>query len=38
LIVELEPGLYFACDGEAVDFRHAEPTWGNIRLRRVATT
>jgi CubicO group peptidase (beta-lactamase class C family) len=35
LIVELEPGLFFTSDGEAVDFRHGEPTWKNIRLRRV---
>jgi len=35
LIVELEPGLFFTSDGEAVDFRHSEPTWRNIRLRRV---
>jgi CubicO group peptidase (beta-lactamase class C family) len=34
LIVELEPGLFFTSDGEAVDFRHEEPTWKNIRLRR----
>jgi CubicO group peptidase (beta-lactamase class C family) len=35
LIVELEAGLFFTSDGEAVDFRHGEPTWRNIRLRRV---
>jgi CubicO group peptidase (beta-lactamase class C family) len=35
LITELEPGLFFTSDGEAVDFRHNEPTWRNIRLRRV---
>jgi CubicO group peptidase (beta-lactamase class C family) len=35
LILELEPGLFFACDGEAVDFRYGDPTWRNIRLRRV---
>jgi CubicO group peptidase (beta-lactamase class C family) len=35
LIVELEPGLFFTSDGEAVDFRHSEPTWRNIQLRRV---
>jgi CubicO group peptidase (beta-lactamase class C family) len=34
LIVEFEPGLFFTSDGEAVDFRHPEPTWGNIRLQR----
>jgi CubicO group peptidase (beta-lactamase class C family) len=36
LIVELEPGLFFTSDGEAVDFRGSEPTWRNIRLRRVS--
>jgi CubicO group peptidase (beta-lactamase class C family) len=35
LIVELEPGLFFTSDGEAVDFRHGVPTWRNIQLRRV---
>jgi CubicO group peptidase (beta-lactamase class C family) len=34
LIVELEPGLFFTSDGEAVDFRHPEPIWRNIRLQR----
>jgi CubicO group peptidase (beta-lactamase class C family) len=34
LIVELEPGLFFTSDGEAVDFRHPASTWQNIRLRR----
>jgi CubicO group peptidase (beta-lactamase class C family) len=34
LIVEFEPGLFFTSDGEAVDFRTAEPTWRNLRLRR----
>ena len=36
LFVELEPGLFFTPDGEAVDFRHAVPTWRNIRLQRLA--
>jgi CubicO group peptidase (beta-lactamase class C family) len=35
LILELEPGLFFTADGEAVDFRHAAPTWRSIRLQRV---
>jgi CubicO group peptidase (beta-lactamase class C family) len=35
LIVELEPGLFFTADGEAVDFRHAPATWRSIRLERV---
>jgi hypothetical protein len=30
-MTETEPCLFFT-DGEAVDFRHAEPTWRNIRL------
>jgi hypothetical protein len=34
LITELEPGLFFTSDGEAVDFRGNEPTWRNIRLYR----
>jgi CubicO group peptidase (beta-lactamase class C family) len=34
LIVELEPGLFFTSDGEAVDFRHVLPTWRNLRLQR----
>lgn len=34
LIVEVEPGLFFASDGEAVDFRHSVPTWKNIALHR----
>jgi len=35
LILELQPGLFFTADGEAVDFRHAAPTWRSIRLQRV---
>ena len=35
LLLELEPGLFFTSDGEAVDFRQREPTWKNIRLRRI---
>jgi len=34
LVVELEPGLFFTSDGEAVDFRGPLPTWRNIPLRR----
>jgi CubicO group peptidase (beta-lactamase class C family) len=36
LIVEFEAGLFFTCDGEAVDFRQAVPTWKNVHLERVA--
>ncbi len=36
LVVEIEPRLFFTCDGEAVDFRGGTPTWKNIRLERVA--
>ena len=34
MIVETEPGLFFAADGEALDLRSA-PTWRNVRLRRI---
>jgi len=34
LFIELEPGLFFTSDGEAVDFRD-RPTWRNIPLERV---
>jgi CubicO group peptidase (beta-lactamase class C family) len=34
LVVELEPGLFFTSDNEAVDFRGNVPTWGSIPLRR----
>jgi hypothetical protein len=34
LITELEPGLFFTSDGEAVDFRRGEPVWKSIRLHR----
>jgi len=35
LIVETEPGLFFTCDGEAVDFRSSVPTWKSLLLRRI---
>lgn len=35
LIVEHEPGLFFTCDGEAVDFRQKPATWRNFRMERV---
>jgi CubicO group peptidase (beta-lactamase class C family) len=34
LVHELEPGLFFASDGEAVDFRSDRPTWRSVPLRR----
>ncbi len=34
LVVEHEPGLFFTCDGEAVDFRGGQGTWKNLRLER----
>ena len=34
MMLETEPGLFFTTDGEAVDFRYAEPTWRNIRLTK----
>lgn len=35
MLLELEPGLFFTTDGEAVDFRHPVPIWRNIRLQRM---
>jgi len=35
LVIEPEPGLFFTCDGEAVDFRGGQATWKNLRLERV---
>jgi CubicO group peptidase (beta-lactamase class C family) len=34
LVDELEPGLFFTSDGEAVDFRSDRPTWRSVPLRR----
>jgi CubicO group peptidase (beta-lactamase class C family) len=34
LVHELEPGLFFTCDGEAVDFRNQRPTWRSVPLWR----
>ena len=34
LIAEVEPGLFFTSDGEAVEFRGDGLTWRNIRLHR----
>lgn len=34
LVDEVEPGLFFASDGEAVDFRTDRPTWRSVPLRR----
>lgn len=36
LVVETERGLFFASDGEAVDFRLETPTWRSLRLQRLA--
>lgn len=33
LVTEMEPGLFFTCDGEAVDFRSQPPTWRSLHLR-----
>ena len=33
-LVEVEPGLFFAPDGEALDFRSAIPTGRNIKLEK----
>jgi CubicO group peptidase (beta-lactamase class C family) len=36
LIREVSPGLFFASDGEAVDFRDRQATWKNLRLVQFA--
>jgi hypothetical protein len=33
--VEHEPGLFFTCDGEAIDFRSDPPTAANLILRKM---
>ena len=33
-VVEVKPGLFFALDGEAIDFRHAIPTVSNIKMEK----
>ena len=35
LVIELEPGLFFTCDGEALDLRGEPATWKNVRLERM---
>lgn len=37
LLAEVLPGLFFAKNGEALDFRGAIPTWRNIKLTKVGT-
>jgi CubicO group peptidase (beta-lactamase class C family) len=32
--IEYEPGLFFTCDGEALDFRSLPPTAANLVMRR----
>jgi CubicO group peptidase (beta-lactamase class C family) len=34
-LVETSPGLFFAGNGEVLDFRGAVPTWRNIKLTKV---
>jgi hypothetical protein len=34
VVDELDPGLFFLADGEALDLRPAPPTYRNIPLRR----
>ncbi len=34
-MTEVEPGLFFSADGEALDFRAKLPTWRNIELKRL---
>jgi CubicO group peptidase (beta-lactamase class C family) len=35
-LVEVEPGLFLADDGETLDLRGDPPTWGSLRLVRVS--
>ncbi len=35
MLVEVSPGLFFAINGEALDFRGPAPTWRNIKLEKV---
>ena len=37
ILAEVSPGLFFAKNGEALDFRGAVPTWRNIKLTKVGT-
>jgi CubicO group peptidase (beta-lactamase class C family) len=37
LLTEVSPGLFFAGNGEALDFRGPVPTWRNIKLTKVGT-
>jgi CubicO group peptidase (beta-lactamase class C family) len=35
LVAEPEQGLFFTCDGEAIDFRGEQATWKNLRMERM---
>jgi CubicO group peptidase (beta-lactamase class C family) len=37
MLFEVSPGLFFATNGEALDFRGPIPTWRNIKLERTGT-
>jgi hypothetical protein len=37
ILAEVSPGLFFANNGEALDFRGTVPTWRNIKLTKVGT-
>jgi hypothetical protein len=37
MLFEVSPGLFFATNGEALDFRGPIPTWRNIKLEKVGT-
>ena len=37
ILAEVLPGLFFAMNGEALDFRGPIPTWMNIKLTKVGT-
>lgn len=34
-LTEVEPGLFFTANGEALDFRGEVPTWGNVKLVKI---
>ena len=35
-LAEFQPGLFFTGHGEALDLRGAQPTFGNVKLEKVA--
>jgi hypothetical protein len=35
-LVEIQPGLFLADNGETLDFRSPQPTWRNVKLERLS--